>query len=245
MKAVILAAGVASRLRPLTDSRPKCLLKVGEKSILQLTIDNLLANGFYDIIIVTGYLQEKIKEFVASQYPDLNVTYLYNEIYDSTNNIYSLWMVKEALSGEDLLLLDSDIVFDRDIIKLIVDSEYENCLALRSTHKLGKEEIKVLADKSNNITQISKVVDPALAIGESIGIEKFSGKVLNDLFEDLDDMILRQKKVNVWYEASFQNIIDAGAKIKAIDVGSLACMEIDTLEDLDIAAREVVKKIRV
>ena len=64
MKAVILAAGVASRLRPLTDNTPKCLLKVGEKSILERTIDNLRANNITEIILVTGYLKEKIENFL-------------------------------------------------------------------------------------------------------------------------------------------------------------------------------------
>ena len=87
MKAVILAAGIASRLRPLTDNTPKCLLKVGTKNILSLTIDNLISNNIIEIIIVTGYLEQQIKDFISSEYAMLNVQYIYNEVYDSTNNI--------------------------------------------------------------------------------------------------------------------------------------------------------------
>src|SRR5580698_3260661 len=108
MKAVILAAGIASRLRPLTDNTPKCLLKVGDKIILELTIDNIIANNIDDVIIVTGYLEEQIKNFVSVKYPHLNVAYIYNDIYSSTNNIYSLWLAKDSLLGDEMLLMDSD-----------------------------------------------------------------------------------------------------------------------------------------
>ena len=87
MNAVILAAGISSRLKPLTDTTPKCLLKIGDKSIIELAIDNILANDLDHIIIVTGYLQEQIRDFVSVKYPQLQVTYIYNEVYTSTNNI--------------------------------------------------------------------------------------------------------------------------------------------------------------
>ena len=116
MKAVILAAGVASRLRPLTNNTPKCLLKVGSKNILELTIENLVANKIFDIVIVTGYLENQIRDFVNIRFPELNITFCYNEFYESTNNIYSLWLARNALHADDMLLMDSDIVFDKRII---------------------------------------------------------------------------------------------------------------------------------
>ena len=82
MKAVILAAGVASRLRPLTNNTPKCLLKVGTKSILERTIDNLLKNNIEDIIVVTGFLKEMIEDFLTKNYPTIKFTFIYNEKYD-------------------------------------------------------------------------------------------------------------------------------------------------------------------
>jgi len=90
MKAVILAAGIASRLKPLTNNTPKCLLKVGEKSILQRTIDNLIKNKITEIVVVTGFLNEMIENFLTENYPEVSFKFLYNAQYDSTNNIYSL-----------------------------------------------------------------------------------------------------------------------------------------------------------
>jgi len=171
MKAVILAAGIASRLRPLTDNTPKCLLMAGNKSILERTVDNLLANKINDIIIVTGYLEQMIKEFVSDKYPSLNITYLFNELYSSTNNIYSLWLTRDNILGNEMLLLDSDIVFDKEIIATLLTSGYDNCLALKR-HSVEHEEIKVKADENGRVTEIGKEVALTDAIGESVGIEK-------------------------------------------------------------------------
>ena len=87
MKAIILAAGMASRLRPLTNNTPKCLLKIGERSLLQRSIDALTSNGIKEIVIVTGYLHNQIEDFVRQQYPSLKVTFIQNDVYASTNNI--------------------------------------------------------------------------------------------------------------------------------------------------------------
>lgn len=243
MKAIILAAGVASRLRPLTNNTPKCLLNIGGKAILERTIDNLIANDIKEIIIVTGYLEDQIRSFLTETYPDIKFNFIYNNIYDSTNNIYSLWMTKESVLDDEIILLDSDIVFDSKIIGMLINSNYENCLAVRSDHQLGDEEIKLTLNEDKSIKEISKVVEPKNAIGESIGIEKFSRKFVVNLFNILDRMILDEKKVDVFYEAAFQKAIDNGLKVFPVDVGELGCMEIDTIEDFEDAGKFLTDKI--
>ena len=95
MKAIILAAGTASRLRPLTDNTPKCLLNIGERPLLQRSMDALCENGIDEFVIVTGYLHEMIEDFVARTYPEgIRVTFIHNEVYATTNNIYSLWLAR-------------------------------------------------------------------------------------------------------------------------------------------------------
>ena len=239
MKAVILAAGVASRLRPLTDNTPKCLLNVGNKTILQRTIDNLLANGVTEFVIVTGYLREMIESFVNENYPKLNVTFLYNEKYSSTNNIYSLWMTKDYAANGEMFLLDSDIIFDSRIIALLKNSGFENCLAVKTEIELGEEEIKITVNEDNSIKEISKTVNPKEALGESIGIEKFGKQFAAALFAELDKMILDENLSNVFYEAAFERLINKGEKIFPVSVGNLKCLEIDFAEDFKRAAVEV------
>ncbi|HEY5367376.1 MAG TPA: phosphocholine cytidylyltransferase family protein [Hanamia sp.] len=234
MKAVILAAGIASRLRPLTDDTPKCLLKVGEKSILELTIDNIIASDIDDVIIVTGYLEEKIKNFVSKKYRGLNVTYIYNEVYGTTNNIYSLWLTKESLLGDEMLLMDSDIIFDKEIITKLLASKYESCLALKR-HDVQDEEIKVKVDENGRVLEIGKEVKLEDAIGESIGIEKFGAQTLKQLFTIIERKIVIEKNVNQFYEAAFEELADKGANIYTVDTTDYICVEIDTAADLESA----------
>jgi len=242
MKAVILAAGVASRLRPLTNHIPKCLLKVGDKSILERTIDNLVKNKISEIIVVTGFLREMIEDFLTQKYPKLKFTFIFNEKYDSTNNIYSLWLAKSEMLGYEMLLMDSDIIFDSRIIGQLISSEYENNLALRSSENLSEEEIKCLLNNDGSIKEIGKLINPEEAVGESIGIEKFSKELVLRLYTILDRKILDEKEVNIFYEAAFQDTMNSGAKIFPVDVKEYKCMEIDTIEDFEIAA-QVAKKM--
>lgn len=234
MKAVILAAGIASRLRPLTNNTPKCLLKVGPKYILELTIENLAANGFSDIVIVTGYLENQIRDFIDLRFPELNITFYYNEFYESTNNIYSLWLARQAIHGDDMLLMDSDIVFDKQIITKLINSGYNNCLALKR-HDVLDEEIKVRTDKKGMILDISKEVNPSEAAGESVGIEIFNRELLIELFRVIDRKVNIEKNVNQFYEAAFQELINNNHEIYIVDITEYFCMEIDTVEDLKIA----------
>lgn len=242
MKAIILAAGIASRLRPLTDNTPKCLLKIGDKCLLQRAIDNLIANNITDILIVTGYLEDKIKSFVKETYPTLQVSYIYNDKYDSTNNIYSLWLAKPFIIDDDMLLLDSDILFDEKIVHALTTSKYTNCLAL-NRHELGEEEIKLVVDSELKIKEISKTCSIKDAIGESIGIEKFSADLVGKLYKELDDMISNHGKSGVFYEAAFENLIQQGAEIYAVDTTQFFSMELDTVDDFNQACNRIPQSL--
>jgi choline kinase len=215
MKTVILAAGIASRLRPLTDNTPKCLLKIGERSILEMTIENLLETNNSEIIIVTGYRENMIREFVAKRFPELNVTYIHNKSYTTTNNIYSLWLTKDEVLGHDMMMMDSDIVFDKSIITELVRSGHKNCLALKR-HEVHDEEIKVKTDSNGRVIEISKEVNPEQAAGESIGIELFRGETLYELFRIIDKKVVGEKKVNLFYEAAFEELSDLYTDRKSV-----------------------------
>jgi choline kinase len=238
MQAVILAAGIAKRLRPLTDNTPKCLLNIGEKNLLHRTIENIIANGINDFVFVTGYKEHMIKDYLNNNFKDINKIILTNPDYENNNNSYSLWMTKDFMK-DDMLLLDSDILFDKNIIKRLLNSKHENCLAVNVTEKLDAEQIKVIVDKQNKILHIGKEIEIKKSIGESIGIEKFSKNYLKELFSVLDRKIVKEKNVNEFYEASFQEIIgknDSRNSLYSIDVSDYKCMEIDTVEDYKYAS---------
>lgn len=126
-------------MRPLTDTTPKCLLKVGERCLLQRAFDALLQNGFREFVIVTGYRQQQIVDFLEAHYPALEVTFIYNEKYASTNNIYSLWLTRPYVDKEDILLLDSDILFDPQVVAKLLGYGQADALALNH-HTLGKRK---------------------------------------------------------------------------------------------------------
>lgn len=231
MQAIILAAGLSKRLRPLTDSVPKCLLKIGDRTILEMTINNLLRNNIDKIIIVSGYRENMIKEYIVKKYASLDVTFLTNRDYENNNNSYSLWVTKNHIT-DDALLLDSDILFDYRIISKLLATEYPNCLAVNTRQKLGKEEIKVIIDSTNKIRHIGKDLNPEICFGESIGIEKFSKDYFSKLGEVLERKIIGENNVNEFYENSFQELINGGNDIYTVDVSEYESMEIDTPKDL-------------
>ena len=240
MKTVILAAGIGSRLKPLTDYNPKCLLKIGEKSILEMTIENILATNDSEIIIVTGYLEDKIREFLRERFPKLKITIIYNKFYASTNNIYSLWLAKDAVLGDNMMMMDSDIVFDKGIITKLLNSGYKNCLALKR-HDVHYEEIKVKTDVKGRVVEISKEVNLTEAEGESIGIEVFGRDALTELYNILERKVVTEKKVNQFYESAFQEL--AGNDLYIVDTTEYFCMEIDNKEDLATAEELVLNHL--
>ena len=239
MQAIILAAGSSRRLRPLTDTTPKCLLKVGGKSLLERTIENVISNGIDDFIFVTGYKENMIKDFLNNNFKHIKKTFITNSEYENNNNSYSLWMTRD-FTKDDILLLDSDILFDKKIICNLLDSEYENTLAVNFTDQLDEEQIKVILDNKNKVLEIGKEISIRDSAGESIGIEKFSSYFLKELFSILDRKITKENNVNEFYEASFQEVIgkvDSRNSIYAVDVAEFKCIEIDTVQDYENAQR--------
>lgn len=253
MKAIILAAGMAKRLRPLTDTTPKCLLKVGDRSLLQRSMDALISNGVTDFVIVTGYLREQIEQFVAITYGNrINVNFIYNDVYDSTNNIYSLWLAIQAVHSEEVLLLDSDLLYDPQIITRVLavnagNSEQESVLTL-IRHELGEEEMKVVTDANNSIIEISKTCNPAVAAGESLGIELMSPAYSEAIYHELDLMMNAERYItnpegkqidqrDIFYERAFERLIPQGQTFKVLDVTELFSCELDTVEDFNNAKK--------
>lgn len=238
MQAIILAAGLSKRLRPLTDHTPKCLLEIGGKPILEMTLNNILKNGINEFVMVTGYRENMIKDFISRNFPGLKIIYLTNNNYENNNNSYSLWMTRDYIDG-DCILLDSDILFDYRIITQLLNSPHADCLAVKRDHSLGAEEIKVIIDSSNKILHIGKQLNIASSYGESIGIERFTHSFFSKLGEVLERKIVKENNVNEFYESSFQELYDNGNAMYAVDVSEYKCLEIDFPEDLERAEAEI------
>jgi choline kinase len=114
--ALLLAAGTGSRLRPLTLDAPKCLTEVGGKPILGSLVENLRSQGIKRLVVVTGYLDHCIQEFLLKKASGMQVDYVFNPLYQTTNNIYSLWLAREVLQ-EPFVLIESDLIFEKNMLK--------------------------------------------------------------------------------------------------------------------------------
>jgi len=235
MYCVILVAGTASRLRPLTDSTPKCLLHVGNRSILERTIRAVFNAGVIHFMVVVGFQDWMIKNFLKRNFPSLSFTFVVNNQFDTTNNAFSLLLAREEIEGHELLLLDGDIVFDDELIPFLIKSPHQSCLAVRTAGNVGEEDIKIEVNGKKEIIRIGKEIAVSSAFGESIGIGKFSRGDTTKLFQTLEKRIRAENRMHEFYEASFQEMIDGGSRIYALDAGAYRSIEIDTVEDLHAA----------
>jgi choline kinase len=113
--ALLLAAGTGSRLSPLTDMTPKCLVSVNEISILERLIHSLQLHNFKRLVVVVGHQADCIRDFLGARAGGMEITYIISPLYKTTNNIYSLWLARKAIE-EPFLLLESDIVFDEAML---------------------------------------------------------------------------------------------------------------------------------
>ena len=235
MIGVILAAGMAKRLRPLTDERPKCLLTVGSRTLLQRTVDSLVSAGITELVVVTGYRANMVRDFLTAHYPTLTIHFIDNPDYAHNNNIFSLWLTRPFTEGHDFLLMDSDILFDPQIIPTLLATEGDT-LAL-NRHELGDEEIKVIVDADDRVLEISKTCSPQEAIGESVGFEKMTATYSSALFQELVQMIEGEGLIDVFYERAFERLIPQGHTFRIVDTTDLFSIELDTVEDFENAKK--------
>lgn len=200
-------------------------------------MDTLVGCGCRDFVIVTGFMREKIETFAKARYAGkADITFIHNELYATTNNIYSLWLAVKDSDGQSILLLDSDLLYDPRIVERMISSPAENALAL-IRHVLGDEEMKVVADAAGRIVAINKTCAPESAAGESLGIEKMGASYVAALRAELRTMMENESLRNVFYEMAFERLIGQGHCFTIEDVTGLRSMELDTIEDFETANR--------
>ena len=241
MIGVILAAGMAKRLRPLTDEKPKCLLEVGGKTLLQRTVDAMISAGVKEFVVVTGYRAEMIREFLTVNYQLSIINYIDNVDFEHNNNIFSLWLAMQKLHGQEVLLMDSDILCDPEAVRRVA-RKTNPALAMQQ-HELGEEEMKIVVDEAGRIIEISKTCKVADAIGESVGIEKMTPAYTEALYQELRKMILDEGLIDIFYERAFERLIPQGHTFEVVDTTDLFSYELDTPEDLEKASAALPQEL--
>jgi len=234
-KAVILAAGIGSRLHPLTDDGPKSLLSVGGSVILERMIRNCLSSGISQFVLVLGYRDDQIREFINKTFRGIRISYVVNDKYQDTNTGYSLMLASAAIAGSEFVKFDADVVFDTKILRRLLDSEMSNVLCIDRDIALEDEEVKVIADDQMRVLEVGKSVDPKKAVGESIGIEKISAEAGSVLFAELVQMMKDPLLHQEYYEAAYARLVTKGTVFHALDISGLDWTEIDTAKDFALA----------
>lgn len=235
MKVIILTAGVGSRIRPLTNNKPKPLLEINGIPILKRMLDNVSSVGLKDVIIVTGYLEDQIKDFALNNFPNLNFSFITNDKYQETNTAYSLNLTKDLIGFDDFIKFDADVVFELDVLKKLIDSPFETGLCIDKNIHLDKEEVKVITNDGDLVLEVGKKIDPKKAKGESIGIEKIGKSAGKILFEKLEKILENKTNWNEYYDDSYTTLVNEGVRFGAIDITGLKWVEIDTHEDYEKA----------
>ena len=203
MKAVILAAGLGSRLRPITDKVPKCMVPVNGIRIIDKQIDNLMKNNVTEIYVVSGYLHEVLDAHLKTNYPMVQI--VHNERYNETNNMYSLYMTEPYVKGEDFLLMNADVYFDSNIVSGMLEGEGSKIACDYSQYM---EESMKITCTDNKINHISKKISEAEYDAVSIDVYRLSAKEGLMLFDEVNDTILNRKDENSWTEVALDHIFD-------------------------------------
>ncbi len=241
--AVILAAGIGSRLSPLTDNCPKSLLTVGGSVILERMIRNCLSCGISQFVLVLGHRADEIRRFVDKTFRGIRATYVINDRYRETNTGYSLMLASAAIGTAEFIKFDADVVFDVKILRKLLDSDSPNVLCVDQNIALQDEEVKVIADDQMQVLEVGKSVDPKLAVGESIGIEKISAQTGVLLFAELAEMMETRGHLQEYYEAAYARLVGKGTDFRALDITGLNWTEIDTADDYAAANAMFVSPI--
>lgn len=175
-----------------------------------------------------------VRTALLERYPREWFRFVRNEEWDATNNAYSLHLARVE-EGEAMFLLDSDIAFAPAVLDRLLRDPHPNRLAVRTRGGLGAEEMKVCVGPDGRVIDVGKEIAPSSAIGESVGLEIFSASFARKLFDVLERRVAAGPGRSEFYEASFVEVIRSGERVDPVDLGDLACMEIDTAEDLELA----------
>lgn len=241
MIGLVLAAGAGRRLRPYTDTLPKALVPVdGERTVLDLTLGNFAEAGLRDVAVVVGYRAEAVRERRAALEKRYGVTLhlVENDKAEEWNNAYSLWCARDVLK-EGVILANGDTVHPVSVERTLLAArggDQKIILALDTVKKLADEEMKVVVDPAKGARKITKMMDPADASGEYIGVTLIEAAAAEELADALRTTFERDPQL--YYEDGYQELIDRGFTIDTASIGEVPWVEIDNHDDLN-RAREI------
>tara|TARA_B100000989_G_scaffold214088_1_gene162764 strand:+ start:23692 stop:24444 length:753 start_codon:yes stop_codon:yes gene_type:complete len=249
MKIIILAAGKGKRLRPLTNYKPKCLVKYNNKPIIDYIIDSIDESSIDDIVIVNGYMRESLE----THFKNREFNFCFNPIFNSTNMLYSLFCAENFLD-DDVIISYSDIIYNTDILNklidckfdigVVIDKNWKELWSLRMDNPL--EDVESLKIVDNKITEIGfKSSDITEIQGQYIGLIKFSKSKITEIKTFYKSLNLKTKYygqyINQMYLTTFlQLLIDNDIEINPVYING-GWIEIDSIQDLENYNKKGIK----
>ncbi|WP_340556553.1 phosphocholine cytidylyltransferase family protein [Streptomyces sp. GSL17-111] len=239
MIGLVLAAGAGRRLRPYTDTLPKALVPVGPEgeaeatTVLDLTLGNFAEVGLTEVAIVVGYRKEAVYERKAAleEKYGLKLTLIDNDKAEEWNNAYSLWCARDVIK-QGVILANGDTVHPVSVEKTLLAARGKGriILALDTVKQLADEEMKVVTGENGGVAKITKLMDPASATGEYIGVTLIEGEAAADLADALKATFERDP--DLYYEDGYQELVNRGHVVDVEPIGDVRWVEIDNHEDL-------------
>lgn len=240
MQAIILAAGMGRRLGELTDNNTKCMLEVNGVKLIDSAISSLILLNLTRIIIVVGYKGENLKKYIKENYKNLDFVFIENEIYDKTNNIYSLYLAKDWLMQDDTILLESDLIFESSILQCLVDNPYPNLALVDKYESWMDGTVVTLSDDNRICNFISKKDFRYSEIAEyykTVNIYKFSKEFSASHYVPFLEAYCMALGRNEYYEQVLKVITFLeDSPLRALPLSGEKWYEIDDIQDLDIAS---------
>lgn len=241
MKAIILSAGQGSRLLPLTESNPKCLLDVGgKKSVLRHQIEALEAAGVTQVVVVTGFHAPLVNADLAHYTGSVRVSTLYNPFYKVADNLGSVWLALREIAASDaaFMIVNGDTLFTRTVARqLLAQAQAEITLAVSQKPRYDADDMKVIRE-GTQLMQVGKSLSLAEVNGESIGMMCFKGAGIAAFRQMVEDTISSPEGTNVWY-LSVINRLAAQMEIQTAEVPAEQWCEIDFPVDYEQACLRV------
>lgn len=239
MIGMVLAAGAGRRLHPLTDDLPKTLLPVnGDRTILDVVLENFRAVGLEEAVLIVGFAEHAVRDRQREleERHGLSLTLVSNDKALEWNNAYSLWCAREFF-GRGVLLSNGDTVHPASVERSVLDGRGTDLvIALDDEKKLAEEEMKVQISDGGLMTRITKLMDPADAHGEYIGVTYIEPRAADGLADALETTFKRDPQL--YYEDGFQEYADRGGEVGTAPIGTVDWVEVDDHADL-ARAREV------
>lgn len=239
MQALILAAGMGRRMGKYTENSTKCMITVAGKTLLERAVDALKEAGIHKLIMVIGHGAEEVREFIASRDFGISVEYVYNYEYADTNNIYSLCLARDYLQKDDTVLLESDLIYDRDVIKKVVEAKEKNIAVVARYEQWMDGTVVVLDHKKYIVDFIDKEefkYENADDYYKTVNIYKFSKEFSERQYLPFLGAYLKAYGTNQYYEQVLKIFAHIeNSKLSAYILEDENWYEIDDAQDLDIA----------